>query len=120
MEQEIKVMKYAARMPFTLEQLELGQHMRWAWKANFDSNYEREVLESVFIPTDPATIEKFDALSEQLSQIESQLRGLGAEYDSDSESWDISAGEYDFTYAETEEEWIERCKQLDAETNTPA
>lgn len=115
MEQEIKVVKYGARMPFSLEQLEMGQQMRWSWKAAFDSRYEREVLETVFIPTVPAKIDKFDELHEQLSQIESQLRELGAYYDSDEESWDMPAGEYEYIYGETNEEWIERCKQLDAD-----
>lgn len=115
MEQEIKVEKYGATMSISHEQVAGVKRDFWHMQgAVWDKRYKRKVLSKTWIPVNEETLTKFKELEIRLVEVEDELYELGAERENGG-YWEAPEGRYEIEYAETDEEWVERCKQLDTD-----
>lgn len=78
--------------------------------------YKRRALRTDFHPTSVERLGEFERLMQELDGIEVKLDALGADYDHDDGGWAMPPGTYETIWAESEEEYIARCKELDAGT----
>lgn len=115
MENQLKVQKFGATLPICREQVSGVTRGYWHMRGMvIDSRYRRKVLSKTWVPVNKETLAKFKDLEVKLSEVEDELYELGAERDNGG-YWEAPEGHFDIEYAETEDEWVERCKQLDAE-----
>lgn len=110
--ENLVVYKHGVSLAFNDEVLAWQQPASTAYlfKGVYDTRYRRMQGERRWVETEKSIMRKYEALQEQLSVIEEELYELGADHEG---GWYMPEGKWVVDYLETEEEWYDRCIELD-------